>query len=998
MPSIGPQQRPPDGERQQAAVAALGQRAIANVDLDLLMQEAVTLVAQTLGVEYSGILELLPGGEYFARRASTGWNPRPDDGVRIPASRGSDAGFALLQSEPVVMDDARTETRFSLPPILQERGVVSGMTTVIHGRQQPFGILGAHTNRPRRFGADSVNFLQAIANVLAAAIERKRIEDAVLESEEKFRSIVETSDEWIWACDLEGRHLYCNPAIEQILGYRPDEILAQDSFELVHPEDQLRFGEVLQEAVRNERGWSGQMFRWRHKDGSYRHLHSNGVPFFDARGELAGFRGADRDITERIRTEDALRESELRTRLIVDTAQDAIVTMDAVGLVTDWNPQAEALLGWARDEALGRPLVSLIVPARFHDEYHRDQHDFRSTGAAKVVGHCVERLVLHRDGHEIPVELAVSPAQVGNSVSFSAFIRDIRARKAAEAELRLAKEAAEVAGRAKSEFLANMSHEIRTPMNGIIGMTELLLGTDLDAEQRDYAQTVQDSADALLTIINDILDFSKIEARKLELESVPFDLHDAVMEALQPLAARADAKGLELACHIHPDVRSDVVGDPVRLGQVLINLVGNAIKFTETGEVVVQVETEALLDHAVVLHCSVRDTGIGIAPEKQSVVFDAFEQAHESTTRRYGGTGLGLAISAQLVRMQGGRIWLESELHRGSTFHFTVQLGLHTGAAVPPMAAEPVPDVHDVRVLVVDDNATNRQILVEILDHWAMRPTAVDGGWAALAKLWRAQSEGAPFPLLLVDAHMPEMDGFDLVERIRRNPDLSGVAIMMLSSSSQSSDLARCKQLGISTYLTKPIRQGKLRAAVVASLASRPATGSTTNGAGGTPGAVSAASAGEPAGADAATGARAANGADPAMAGVVERRLHILLAEDNTVNQRLVSFMLSKRGHSVVIAENGRKAIAALDQESFDIVLMDVEMPEMNGYETATAIRERELVAGGHIPILGLTAHAMKGARERCLESGMDGYVSKPIQTAEFFAAIDALVPAVAAP
>jgi len=664
--------------------------------------------------------------------------------------------------------------------------------------------------------------------------------------------------------------------------------------------------------------------------------------------------------------------------VLFDKVQTGVLIVDPEARrVVDANEVAVSKLGISKDELLGAECQSIICKSP------DARCPFRS-GCKPL--ETVELRLTTSSGEEITVLKTVVPVMLGGRMRLLESFVDITDRKRAEEEVQRAREAAEkarqeleasnreledaieranqmardaeIANQAKSEFLANMSHEIRTPMNGIIGMTELALATDLSDEQREYLNMVKSSADSLLALLNDILDFSKIEARKLDLEQVDFSLRDSLSDMVKTLAIRAHEKGLELACHIAPDVPDALVGDPGRLRQIILNLVGNAIKFTEQGEVVVRAKLESLTDSEAVLHFAVADTGIGIPKEKQRIIFEAFSQADSSTTRRYGGTGLGLAISSRLVEMMGGKIWVESEPGQGSTFYFTVKFGLQKGPKVQPRAV----DLRNLPALIVDDNATNRAILREMLSNWRMKPTLASSAEEAIQALESASDAGTPFPLVILDANMGDRDGFWVAEQITRSPKLTGATVVMLTSDGRRGDAARCRELGISAYLTKPVSQSELLDAIVMSLGM------------------------------AAVESAAKHLVTRHSVREGRRKLRILLAEDNPVNQKLAVRMLEKRGHTVVVVPDGQQAVDAVESQPFDLVLMDVQMPVMGGFEAAAAIREREKTTGRHLPIIAMTAHAMKGDRERCLEAGMDGYVPKPIRSEELFEAIDTVL------
>ena len=639
---------------------------------------------------------------------------------------------------------------------------------------------------------------------------------------------------------------------------------------------------------------------------------------------------------------------------LVASASDVILTWDRQGRLTSLNKTGQSMLGLSEDDALRHTLTDIVAP-----------------DCAAVVAGLMQRLpqepsdrieleVVGTTGQRIPLELNVQAMfEHREHVGFQAIARDMTQHKRVERALRDARDAAEDANRAKSEFLANMSHEIRTPMNGVIGMTQLALMTELTPTQRDYLETVSRSAESLLGILNSILDFSKIESRKLEMESVPFELRDLAAETLKPLVLAAEAKGLELIFDIAPDVPDAIVGDPLRLRQVITNLVGNAIKFTERGHVLLEIREDRHGDTGAVLHFSVSDTGVGIPREKQPLIFEPFSQADGSTTRRYGGTGLGLAISSSLVTLMGGRMWLDSEPGEGSTFHFLAAFGV--AADVPHAATDIYPG--EMPALVVDDNAVNRRILSEQLTRLGINPSQADGGATALRMMEEAARRGAPYGLVVLDVHMPDMDGFDVATQIAARPDFSDPTVIMLTSAGRHDDVERCRELNISAYLNKPISPTHLRE-VICRLVGR-----------------------DVAAAD--PGTEPVKGSLPA-----HLRRRVLLAEDNIVNQRVAVGLLSKRGHDVTVVGTGKEALERLDRDRFDVILMDVQMPEMGGLEATGIIRQREAGTGRHVWIVAMTAHTMQGDRDECLKAGMDTYISKPVDPSLLFAAVEQQRPA----
>ncbi len=754
---------------------------------------------------------------------------------------------------------------------------------------------------------------------------------------------------------FDGRLRRINPAFERVLGWPVEEFLSRPFLDFVHPDDRA----TTQAGMENlKAGQDIHSFenRYRCRDGSYRWLLWTATPFAGQQLIYA----AARDVTERKQTEETLAKERNLLRTLMDHLPDHVFVKDTASRFVTANSATLRTLG-ARSlaEVVGKTDFDFL-PHETAAQTYQDEQTVVRTGEALLNR---EELLLNRTGQERWLLTTKLPLRdgAGAIVGLVGMSHDITGRKRVEAEWRRAKEAAEAASRAKSEFLARMSHEIRTPMNGILGMTDLALDTELTREQRECLQMVKDSADGLLTVINDILDFSKIEAGKLQLEAAPFPLRDSLDDTVRTLGLRAQQKGLELISRVAPDVPDVLVGDLGRLRQVVVNLVGNAIKFTEKGEVVVNVGLESLSPPRAAgagqasLRFSVSDTGIGIPANKLGSIFEPFEQVDGSVTRRYGGTGLGLAISSQLVGLMGGRLEVESTEGKGSRFTFTASFGLPAGAAAP----EPV-DVHGLPVLVVDDNAVSRQTLAEMLANWRLRPTAVGSGQAALEEMRRAAAAGEPYPLVILDSLMPQMDGFALAEQIRSRPELTGATIMLLVPADRPDAMARCKEAGISASVLKPVKQSELLNTIleVLSKAARSV---------------------------AAPGRKERVEAEPAG-----RPLAVLLAEDNLVNQRLAVRILEKRGHRVTVANNGKEALIALEGQAFDLVLMDLEMPELGGFEAVGLLRERERGTGRHLPVIALTAHAMKGDRERCLAAGMDGYVSKPIRAPELFEEMDA--------
>jgi len=794
----------------------------------------------------------------------------------------------------------------------------------------------------------------------------------------------------ICVAGLDGFFKRVNKAWTDVLGYSEEELLTQPWINLVHPDDQET---TNAEATKVFQGYKTMRFRnrVRSKDGSFRWI----VWTAAAPANRQFFYATGRDVTEMKRDEDLLRAQYSVTRVlaeapslheaapqilknICETLEWVVGTMwqldkkeGVLRSVETWHTPTANVSEFSAvtrsrtfDRGIGLPgRVWEEADALWIEDVTKDSNFPRAPIASKEGVHSAfgfpillgdEVLgVLEFFSHQIrqpDTKLLNLLTAVGSQIG--QFIE----RTEAEAGLRLyarelesAKQVAEEATKAKSEFLANMSHEIRTPMNAIVVMTELALGTPLTSEQREYLGMIKDSADALLALINDLLDFSKIEARKFDLDKRDFNLRDTLEDTVRLLAPRAHQKELELGCHIQADLPDRVFGDPIRLRQIVINLVGNAIKFTDKGEVMLHVERQGQSESTLDLHFFVSDTGIGIPEEKQQTIFEAFEQVDSSTTRKYGGTGLGLSISAALVKLMGGTMWVESKVRQGSKFHFTVVLELKKSESEPlPKESQ---KLIDLPILVVDDNASNRRILKEILTNWHMKPTLANSGAEALNALEKGNSTNS-VALVLLDVHMPEMDGFAVAEQIRNRYKHQEIKVILLTSASRPSDVARCRKLEISGYLSKPIKQSELFDAIITAMAEdsqKPERCESTS----------------------------------ASIQPSERSLRVLLAEDNPVNQTLAMRILERLGHKVQVVNNGKEAVGRAQAEDFDLIFMDVQMPEMDGLEATMAIRAAEAGTGKHVPIVAMTAHAMKSDREKCLSAGMDDYLSKPVRIDE---------------
>jgi PAS domain S-box-containing protein len=909
------------------------------------------------------------------------WSTR----TREEFCRAENRGAHLPLAQAGVWADCAREKRAvihndysSLP---HKRGMPAGHAEVIRlltvpviRRDKVVAILGVG-NKPVDYTERDVKTVFYLADVTWHIVEHLRAEEALRESEEKHRLLIENSQDIIYTLTTEGRFTFVSPAWTTLLGYSDTQVIGKPFQPLIHPEDVPGCMGFLQKLIGTGQRQEGVEYRIRHMDGTWHWHTSSAVPLMDETGSIIGIEGTARDITERKNAEDALRESEARMRAITDSAQDAILMMDPKGKISYWNPAAERMFGYMSSEAIGQDLHAFIVPPHYEKAYRAAFPTFEQTGKGAAVGKTLDLEAYRKGGEEIDVQLSLSSIRLNGGWHAVGVLRDITKRIRAEAKLRetnsrLEEETAranemavkaEMASAAKSEFLANMSHEIRTPMNGVIGMTGLLLDTELSDEQRRYAEIVRESSESLLGLLNDILDFSKIEAGKLEMETLDFDLRALLDDFAALLAIRAHEKKLEFICAADPDIPAYLCGDPGRLRQILTNLTGNAVKFTHQGEIAVRASLVSETDTEAVLRFSIKDTGIGIPAEKQALMFQKFTQADASTTRHYGGTGLGLAISKQLVERMGGEIGVVSEVGKGSEFSFTVRLGKQPerdrDMTLPA-------DISAVHILIVDDNATNREVLVTQLKAWGVRAEETPDGPAGLQALRLARDAGDPFRAAILDMQMPGMDGAELARTIKGDETLRETCLVLMTSLGQRGDAKRMEEIGFSAYLNKPARQSELFDCLTAVIA----------------------------------GAAATRQAPPIVTRHTVREMRrgarILLAEDNITNQQVAVGILKKMGLRADAVANGTEALKALETLPYDLVLMDVQMPEMDGLEATRRIRRPQSAVRNHlIPIIAMTAHALQGDRERCLEAGMNDYITKPVDPRALAEALERWLP-----
>ena len=867
------------------------------------------------------------------------------------------------------------ETGWEKPPALAlEEGAMEGTGGPEAASRRGKDLTDIAGKAPGEIGA----LARAFQEMLARLVDR---EEQLREAEARYRTLTESSFAGVYVVQ-DGVFRYLNNNAAAFAGYTPRELMGKEAKILLHPDDAGKTRSLTKAMLVGIRT-APYEFRIVTKEGATRWIMET-VASIDFNGRPA-ILGNSLDITERKLMEEARREREERYRTILENMEDGYFELDLEGRLIFFNPTVVEFLGYDTDEARGMDFGDFVVPEDRERLVDLFRHIFTTGETSKLI----EWRIRRKDGRTAYVEaiIALIRDAAGNPVGFRAVGRDIGERKAVEAAMHQAKEAAEAANMAKSEFLANMSHEIRTPMNAILGMADLLSETGLTAEQRKYVEIFRDAGENLLGLINDILDLSKVEAGQITLESIPFDLGETVERTCEILGMRAGDKGIELLCILPAEVPRRVTGDPLRLRQILTNLIGNAIKFTEAGEIILEVRAlsgayrgagtgdtgekgiQRVPTGEIDLDFSVTDTGIGIPPEQVEHIFDKFTQADASTSRKYGGTGLGLAIARHLVELMGGKLSVRSEPGRGSVFSFTVRLRLQPDApSLPP--AELHGDLRHARILVVDDNVTNRLIVREFLSSRGAVLTEAGDGAAALQLLEEAAAQNTPFQLVIMDQQMPVMDGFETARRIQDDPRLRGVTLLLLTSLQRKDDAEESRRLGFTRILHKPVKRQELCAAVAQALGRQPEKKA--------PGTE------EPAPVATGKAIRSDGGVEAVATAAPTRALRILLAEDNEDNRTLIRMYLKNSPHWLEIAENGGEAVDLfLHHGPFDLVLMDVQMPLMDGYAATRVIRRWEEDKGkDRTPIVALTAYALKEDVRKSHEAGCDGHVTKPLKKA----------------
>ena len=920
-----------------------------NTDLETILVRAGESMGTAFG--YHKISVNLLDHETEETVYLTGWNktgsPLPR-GYRQKVGQGL-IGRAAQLKKTIVANDVSKEPGYLA--IISE--TKSELIIPLLVKNKLVGILDVQSKELNAFSQDDVSVLQSIANYLAYLIDEKLKEEVLRQERDKARTekayldaLFDSAQEAVVITDLNGRVLRVNTEFTRLFGYTAPEAVGRAIDDIVAPSFEYETATSITQKVGRGEKVSLETVR-RRKDGSLIHVSLLISPIiFD--GRLEAVYAIYRDITERKRAEESIQREAAKLSAMISGMEEGVLFANSQNQVIEVNDFFLRLYNQSRKEILGKDILNL----KLGDEPKKLRtmiDGFRATSGSPPA-------IVQKPFGSLEIVFRFQPIY-RNGLYDGLLINLIDVT-----ELVMAREKAKAASQAKGEFVANMSHEIRTPMNGIIGLTELALQTDLSPEQREYLNAIVESAHLLLNLINDILDFSKIEARKIELEQIAFNLRECIQDTASTLALQAQKKGLELVSCLPPHLVEIVVGDPGRLRQILINLIGNSIKFTEKGEVEISVEEETRTEADVRVRFAVRDTGIGIPKAKTEAIFETFTQADNSTTRTFGGSGLGLSISSKLVELMGGKIWVKSTVGKGSTFYFTARFKLPQPQAAR-VAPAPLEGLKNLPVLIVDDNAANRRILKQMLLNWEMKPTEASSSKEALTLLNKTKEAGRPCGLVLLDAQMPEVDGFTLAEMIKKDPSLANPIVMMLTAVGIRDEISRCRELGISAYLSKPLKQFDLLEAIASSLKLTPL-------------------------ADDGKVPVVADSARPEF----KRPLHILLAEDNPVNRMVTVHVLKKHGHEVTVAGNGLEVLSALKKDRFDLILMDVQMPNMDGCEATEVIRKRERKKGMHIPIIAMTAHAMKGDRERCLQAGMDDYVSKPLKSDQLLETIDRVV------